>query len=311
MMKKLTLGLIAGLSLIWLLGGLYFGATTVLGAADNPVTVSPADVGLDYEEVQIESDGLSLPGWWMPHSSPRGVLVWAHGGGSNRHSTFWDSLGFYKALHDRGISVLTFDQRDHGDAPRDTGKITLGKDESRDVAAAVGWAREKAGRSQPLFLMGVSMGGASSILAVADGLQVDALLLTDPELSAEDVLNQGGWVATGIPGPLFNSITWGAVLFQNIPSGDRSPLTLAKQLTLPTLILQSPDDPVTRAPFARELAADNTYVKLVEAPPVDADDPCINFKGRWGSHASAYLCHPEWTMANLDAFLTPWLGATP
>jgi fermentation-respiration switch protein FrsA (DUF1100 family) len=301
--KRVVLTLLILLLAAYAGGGLWAGATIALEAPDNPVTVTPEDVGLDWEDVIIESDGLSLPGWWIPSSSPRAVLVWAHGGGSNRHSIFWDSLGFYRALREAGISVLTFDQRDHGNAPADNDRLTMGKDESRDVAAAVSWARDASGGELPIVLMGVSMGGASSILALHGGTEVDALILTDPVLNAVDVINNGGWVSYGYPAWLFTPLSWGTVFFQGVPAGDASPLSRGKALSLPILLLQSPDDPVTRATYSRELAASNPNVAIFEAPSIGADDPCINFKGRWGSHASAYLCHPEWTMGHISTFL--------
>lgn len=293
------------LILLWLAGTVFIAPDIALQAPDNPVTVSPADIDLPYRDVVIESDGLELPGWWMAAASPRAILVWAHGGGSNRHSTFFDSLNFYKALVDRGVSVLSFDQRNHGMAPRDTGKISLGLRESRDVAAAIEWAHAHNSEGLPVIVMGVSMGGASAIHALADGAEVDALILTDAVLNPVDVLARGGWIAYGIPSALFLPMSWGAVLFNEVTMGDSAPLALATQLELPTLFMQSPGDPITRAVYARKLAEKRPGMHYVEAPAVSADDPCVSFKGRWGSHASAYLCHPQWTMQQIAQFLAP------
>lgn len=298
-------GIAFTLVLLWLSAAVFVAPKMALNAPDNPVDVSPGDVDLAYQDVTIESDGLRLPGWWMEADSPRAILLWVHGGGSNRHSTFFNSLGFYKALHGANVSVLTFDQRNHGNAPRDTGLLSLGLRESRDVAAALDWLNAHNTEGLPVILMGVSMGGASAIHALSDGAHASALILTDAVLNPMDVLARGGWIAYGVPSAFFLPMSWGAVLFEGIQAGSAAPLALAEQLELPVLFLQSPDDPITRAVYARELAEAKPEMRYVEAPPVSADAPCINFKGRWGSHASAYLCHPEWTMQQVMTFLAP------
>lgn len=297
-------GVAVTLVLLWLAASVFVAPEYALRAPDNPVTTTPAAVALEYADITIPSGELQLPGWWIPHSNPRAVLVWAHGGGSNRHSTFFNSLGFYQALHQRGIAVLTFDQRNHGLAPRDTGQLTFGRRESLDVIAALDWLAANTPTDIPVVLMGVSMGGASAIHAIMAVAAPDALILTDALLVPVDVLARGAWIATGLPSALFLPMAWGAVWFENLAAGAEAPLALAERLTLPTLYLQSPDDPITRAVHARALAAKQPNITLLEAPAVDAGDACIDFKGRWGSHASAYLCHPDWTMRVIDQFLS-------
>jgi pimeloyl-ACP methyl ester carboxylesterase len=62
----------------------------------------------------------------------------------------------------RGYGVLLFDLRNHGQSGR--AFTTIGVMESRDVCAASEFVKAKA-ESRPQFLLGVSMGASSAILA--------------------------------------------------------------------------------------------------------------------------------------------------
>ena len=88
-----------------------------------------------------------------------------------------------------------------------------------------------------------------------------------------------------------------------MPHGPESPLSLAKTLNLPLLLIQDWDDPVTRSPFAAELAQDNPSVVLQRVPAIDIDDACLDGKEAWGSHVAAHPCHPDWTRDTLSAFI--------
>ena len=45
-----------------------------------------------------------------------GTLVFIHGGGSNRTSSYFGSLDFYRAMVDQGIAVAAIDLRNHGES---------------------------------------------------------------------------------------------------------------------------------------------------------------------------------------------------
>ena len=75
-----------------------------------PISKTPAEVGLGYEDFQVSPADLplNLAGWWMPAERPRATLVFIHGGGSNRHTDYLKALEFYRALVEQGISVRLF-----------------------------------------------------------------------------------------------------------------------------------------------------------------------------------------------------------
>lgn len=265
---------------------------------------SPADVGLAFEDFTVrpgDSD-LELAGWWMPAAGARAVLVFIHGGGSNRTSSFFDSLKFYRAMVDQGVAVVAIDLRNHGNSGSDGRGLQFGRTEKYDAQAAIGWARERH-PELPLFAMGISMGGATVIQAAHGGVALDGLILLDSLLDTVDTFRQGAWVETGLPPVLFTPSAWSATQFFGLPGGDTQALERAAALDIPILAIQDPGDPVTRAPFSRELARRNPRVVLWEAPATDPDHPDLAWKERWGSHVSAFTLYPQETVAAIVAFI--------
>ncbi|MCW5699711.1 MAG: lysophospholipase [Rhodospirillales bacterium] len=123
-------------------------------------------------------DGAELPmRSWLPNPvSPRAVILALHG--FNDYSNFFDATGVYLAKH--GIASYAYDQRGFGRAPNRgywPGNISL----ERDVKTAI---RVLRGRhpGTPLYLLGVSMGGAVAMLTVAEPTpaMVDGVILAAP-----------------------------------------------------------------------------------------------------------------------------------
>jgi dipeptidyl aminopeptidase/acylaminoacyl peptidase len=123
---------------------------------------SPGELGLPHEEIRFTTDdGVMLDGWLIPSArETRAAVILLHG--FSWHRMPWLSL-FVPWLRQR-YHVLQFDFRGHGAS--DPAAITLGTREQRDVAAAV---RLLEGRGLgPIALFGVSMGGATAIIAAPD-----------------------------------------------------------------------------------------------------------------------------------------------
>jgi len=120
--------------------------------------------------VRFAADGVTLTadaeGTW---SGPAVLLL--HGGGQTRQS--WG--GTSRVLADAGFLALTVDQRGHGESDwAADGDYGIGA-YARDVRAVAG----QLGR--PVALVGASLGGLASLLAVAEppGVDATALVLVD------------------------------------------------------------------------------------------------------------------------------------
>lgn len=289
----------------WIGLSLFWAPAYMVAAPVNPVTEDPASRGLVFENVEIPTKALSAPlqAWWIPASSPRATLIFVHGAGSNRTSSYIGCLDFYKTLNALDVSVLTLDLRNHGNSPRTDSVLRMGSEEWADVAAASDWLDTAHPDTSPRLILGASMGGSVVVHAADRGVKADALILFDPQLDVRDSLIQGGEIVTGFPAFLFSLAAPATIRRYELPDGDGSPLSLAAALQLPILLIQDWDDPVTRAPFAAQLAARNPQVTLARAPAVPLDSPCLSGKERWGSHVAAHECHPNWTRDTINDFL--------
>ena len=129
----------------------------------QPPSVAPTDLGLPYESMQIDSEGVPLPAWFIPArdgaKGPGVVLV--HGWESARDRT----LPMAVFLHAAGFHCLTFDVRGNGANPAEDLPLSAGEF-GRDALAAFHALIE-----QPEVtaggIVGHSMGGVGAILAAA------------------------------------------------------------------------------------------------------------------------------------------------
>ena len=303
-MKTLSWSIIALLCIAGAYGALVAIPEEAIHAPRVPVTMTPADEGLVFEDfvVSPQDSELQLAGWWIPADNATATLVFVHGGGSNRTSDFFGSLKFYRAMVNRGISVVVVDLRNHGESGTDGRGLQFGRTEKYDAMAAINWARKRK-PDLPVFAMGISMGGATLIQAAYDGAKLDGLILLDSLLDTYDTFKQGATVATGLPPALFAASAWAATAFFGLPGDGEQALERAAELDIPILAIQDPDDPVTRAHYSQQLAWRNARVTLWMAPAIDLQHPDLAWKQRWGTHVAAFLFYPEEVVAQIVTFM--------
>lgn len=116
-------------SIIILAGGLYGALCLYLflmqdklifypNIPSRKLNASPADIGLEFEAVSINTnDQVILHGWFVPASDEKGALLFFHGNAGNISHRL-DSL---KIFHDLGLSTLIIDYRGYG---RSQGEIS-------------------------------------------------------------------------------------------------------------------------------------------------------------------------------------------
>src|SRR5438067_669596 len=154
-----------------------FVATRLAYAPPEPVTTTPAALGLDFRAVTFPSrgDGVPLRGWFIPGLLPDGrmtaqrAIIVVHGA----RSTCADPgvLDLSGELARYGFAVLAFDMRGMGASPR--APLSMGYFEQRDVLGAVDFLRSgslpypELGRPRAIGGWGISMGGATMLLAAA------------------------------------------------------------------------------------------------------------------------------------------------
>ena len=122
---------------------------------DHEESTTPADMGMRYDEVAIETeDGESLAAWFVPATEAgRPVILLCHGNAGDRA----DRIYIVKTLHDMGFGVLLFDYRGYG---RSTGKPSE-KGTYADARAAWRYLVELRGvEPGAIVIYGRSLGGA-------------------------------------------------------------------------------------------------------------------------------------------------------
>lgn len=123
------------------------------------------------EEVSFQSrDGTPLKGWFIPGESPKTVIL-LHGFTDIREKM----LPHADFLHSAGYSVLLFDFRSRGESAGDA--VTLGYYERGDVQGAVQYLKTRPDvDGDDLGVLGVSMGGATAIMAAAEIPELKAVV---------------------------------------------------------------------------------------------------------------------------------------
>jgi pimeloyl-ACP methyl ester carboxylesterase len=159
----------------------------------QPITRTPADVGLAYEEVAFNaSDGVKIRGWFLPGpTSDRGpTVVFVHGWLWNRAGNVAglvpfkdkdvDFLPTARALHDAGMHVLMFDLSNHGKSGYRL-PMSFGAWEGRDLIGAMSYLRMRS-EVDPVRIgvLGTSMGGNTALEAAPYCQPIPAMLLIQP-----------------------------------------------------------------------------------------------------------------------------------
>jgi pimeloyl-ACP methyl ester carboxylesterase len=277
----------------------------LLASADSPaIERTPADRGLAFRDVELHPSDqpITIRGWWIPASQPVAAVLFVHGGNANREDSYFGALDYYKSLHDRNISVLAIDLRNHGASDKSaSGHLTFGKEEQLDAKAGLDWIRAEHPELR-IFGSADSMGGATLLHLAAAGGRFDGLILIDPVLDNEHAITGAIAATLGLPRALIIPTAWSALHVVNTETLPANPMDAASDLALPILLIQDETDPVTQVQFARELARRNKHVELHVIGLAD-DDAVPLSTGGWGAHVSAFRRQPKRVMEIVDRFL--------
>ncbi len=133
----------------------------------------------------VAQDSVSLPlRTWLPDGEPEAVFVSLHG--FNDYSNAFEAPASY--WRDHGIATYAFDQRGFGETDH-RGKWAGSDAMSRDVADAVALAAARH-PGTPVYLVGVSMGGAVAMRAATGEMppEVDGLVLVAPAVRGRSTM---------------------------------------------------------------------------------------------------------------------------
>ncbi len=179
-MLKFILVVAAGYSLLVVI--VYFMQGRMLYLAEVPgrtLTMTPADVGMDYQDVSIETtDGVILHGWFIAGRSSQ-VLLFFHGNAGNISHRL-DSIAQFQDL---GLSVLIIDYRGYGQSAGRTTEMGI----YRDADAAWRYLIDDRGIvASDIVIFGRSL-GASVASRLASENQPMALIVESSFTSIPDI----------------------------------------------------------------------------------------------------------------------------
>ncbi|HUH53682.1 MAG TPA: hypothetical protein VLZ31_06560 [Microbacteriaceae bacterium] len=238
----------------------------------------PEDLAGQVKHVNVDSELGPMPAWLISpsQSSQKHVVIHVHGRGARKEET----LRGVAPISELGVDSLIIGYRNDADCPKSLdGKYGLGFDESRDVIAAVKYAKSLGFSEFTLF--GWSMGATASLQALRYlnrnepnlALSVKSLILESPAVDWPEVLKHHADIAR-VPRFIADIAAWIISktpilvgLRTAIPLKNLTSESFADDLSTPTLIIVSEQD--TFVPFEGALNLAHTrqdLVRLFRAP---------------------------------------------
>ncbi len=218
----------------------------LIAPARRPVGQPPRAINAHSILLRAHS-GAAISGWHSVPADCRGAVVLVHGIRANRLVM----LDRARMLHDAGFATIMIDLQAHGESNGE--QITLGALEQYDVRAAVEFAQAKH-PDLPLAVIGVSMGGAATVLA--SPLPVHAVVLESVFPEIRSAIHNRVAARLGPLAAVPTQLLLAQLQFRlGIPPDSLRPLDRMPQLGCPVLILSGADDSFTPATATQELFA--------------------------------------------------------
>jgi alpha-beta hydrolase superfamily lysophospholipase len=260
--------------------------------------LTPADLGVPFENVEIATPLGNAPAWLIPsvHGQSAQWAIHVHGRAVRRPET----LRAVPIFRDAGFTSLVVSYRNDGEAPRsDDFRYALGDREWLDVDAAMRYAVSH-GATQ-IVLVGWSMGGATVLQALTRSVHRDrvaGVMLESPvvdwiaALDFQVKLRRLPVFVRSFVILLFKE-RWGKLF-----TGLAEPLDVdrldfvkrAKELDRPVLILHSDDDGFVPSTASRALAIARPDIVSYEAFEVARHTKLWNYdRVRWEGAIRTWL----------------------
>lgn len=185
-------------------------------------------------------DGIALVGHWYPCRDAKRVVLAMHGWRSSWYHDFGASSEF---MHQNGCSILYAEQRGQGESGGET--MGFGMTERYDCIDWLAWLEENTQQDLPIYLVGVSM-GATTVL-MASGLTLSNRVhgivadcgFTSPEAIWCHVAQDNMRIPYGL---LRKSVDRLCRRKINCGPGDDSTVMALKKCTKPVLLIHGTDD---------------------------------------------------------------------
>lgn len=261
--------------------------------------LTPADLGVPFEEVAVPTPLGDAPAWLIPPASGETGTRWAihvHGRAVRRPET----LRAVPIFREAGYTSLVVSYRNDGEAPRSGDfRYALGDREWLDVDAAMRLAVDRG--ATELVLVGWSMGGATVLQALTRselGEKVTGVILESPvvdwiaALDFQVRMRRLPVVVRSFVVLLFKH-PWGRFftgLAEPLDVDRLDFVTRARELDRPVLVLHSDDDGFVPSTASRALAVARPDIVTYEAFETARHTKLWNFdRERWEGAIRSWL----------------------
>lgn len=231
-------------------------------AMRTPILKTPADYGMEYEDVFFQSaDGVPLEAWFIPADSDL-LIICNHPLTMSRygfpgHLEPWSRFApvevefnkVYKALHDAGYNVLTYDMRNHGRSGAANGGVAgYGLFEWRDVVGAQRYVQNHPKlKDMTVGLFNPCAGGNAAMVAMTKHpeLFVDIKAFVCPQPCSAACASEEIGKLQGI-GDFMEELDQAQQRAGSLPMSELTPHPYAPNVKTPMYIIQVRDDLWTR-----------------------------------------------------------------
>ena len=228
-------------------------------------TITPADLGLEYEEVTfVTEDGIELAGWFIPSEGggeTGKTIIAMHGYPADKGNI----LSSVSDLQD-DYNLFLFDFRYLGESKG--AYSTAGAKEVMDLYAAIDLLESDYGQAR-FGLWGFSVGGAVAIMGAEGRSEIEAVYAESSYSNLGDLsreLHRAPFIGR-IIGLSTNSL---ARLFLGLNPGNVSPEDAVTELDIPLMLVHSRDDSVIDISHGHRIAdAGGDNVEFIELDGFD------------------------------------------
>ena len=243
----------------------------------SPVFETPDKYNLVYEDVSFQTeDGVTLSGWLIKGGADK-VIVQSHFGVQCSRCGFtiegkgvmekslWNKdihfLNQVKYLVEAGYSVLMYDMRNHGNSEQ-KGWISWGKDERKDTVAAIRFIAEHEDyKNANIGLLSICMGQAASTFAFGLEPEMKNFKNLKAMISVQPLTYDYFVENMGLPMFLVNAGSKYSKNKRNTDLTGDSFLPYVKDISIPTLVIQNSNDPMTDMDMVKQYYNDLTVEK--------------------------------------------------
>ena len=183
---------------------------------DEILKGTPRDLGINYQEIKIETENSYISSWWIPADSETTIIL-LHGLRGQKADP--EILKKIELFHNNGLSLIAIDFRNHGSSGE--GDFTFGIDEVNDVYATVDYFHKNEGINS-YGLWGFSYGATTALLfglefeKQIDEIELIGIFAESPYLDLLEVFTDQVAYRTPLNNTMANLLKPGTIFLTNL-----------------------------------------------------------------------------------------------